>query len=116
LELEPRVPVIVDVVDFVTAFVVIVNVPVEAPAAMDTVDPTVAEVADEASLTLMAPVELPGTAFKVIVPVLEAPPTTDVGDKLSVEIANGATVKEAVFDTELNVPVIVVEVEADTTL
>ena len=91
-EPDPTVVVIFEVVLAVTAFVVIANVPVAEPAAIEKEAATVADVEDDFRVTVMA---LTGVAFSVTVPVEEAPPFTDVGESVNVEIANGLTVSVA---------------------
>ena len=103
----------VAVVAFVTALVVILNVPVEEPAATVKEVATVAEVDEEVTATVTA--LLFGTALRVTVPVDVAPPISVEGDRESAVIANGVTESVAVFDVPPYVAVIVMEIFAVTT-
>ena len=115
-ETEFKVPVIVEEVDFDTAFVVIVVVAAEEPAAIETDDATVALDNEDASVTLMAPVALLGTAFSVTVAADVLPPTTEVGERVIEEMAKGDTVRTTVFETPPEKAVMVVVVDPVTTL
>ncbi len=116
LEPEANVPVIVAEVDVVTAFVLTLNVAVDDPTATDTDAGTVADEVEDFSVTLIAPPELPGVAFRVTVPVEDAPPTTEEGDTEKPVIVNGKTVREVLSEVPLNDAFIVVEVDELTTL
>ena len=87
---------IVAVVTSATAFVVTLNVPLEAPTATDTVDGTEAEVVDDASLTEIAPLFDPGIALSVTTPEADAPPATEVGEIVKFVTSNGSTVRVVV--------------------
>jgi hypothetical protein len=93
-DVEPSVAVMVAVADVATTEVVIVNVPVEAPAAMVTVDGTTALELLEVKFTTVPPA---GAAlFKVTVPVEGVPPSTDVGETDTAVGTRGVKVSDAV--------------------
>jgi len=92
---------------------VILNVPVEEPAATMKEAATVAEVDDDVRATV-TPLFF-GTALRVTVPVDVAPPISVEGDRESAVIANGVTESVAVFDVPPYVAVIVMEIFAVTT-
>lgn len=74
---------IVDDVDVVTAAVFTVNVAVADPMATDTLAGTVADLDDDASLTVIAALFV--VALNVTVPVEELPPTKEAGDSAKLE-------------------------------
>lgn len=106
----------VEDVAVVTALVVTENVPVEAPAAIVIDAGTVADVEVDERVTVMAPVVVLGVAFKVTVAVEDAPPTNVAGESAMLVMAKGLTVNAAVLLAPLKAAVIVVEVDAVTTL
>ena len=75
------VPVMVAAVEAVTGLVVIVNVPVEKPAATVTVDGTVAVELLDVNATVVPPVG--AMPLRVTVPVEVEPPRTEVGATVS---------------------------------
>ena len=104
--------VMVAAVDVFTAVVVMVNVPVEAPAATVTVAGTVALVELELRDTDVPPVgALP---VRVTVPVEDVPPWTEVGETATVETAGEFTVRVAVAVAPPNAAVITGDDVADT--
>jgi len=94
-----------------TATVVTVKVAVVAPATTETEAGTVALALLLLNVTTKPPV---GAALeRVTVPVLEEPPTTEVGLSVSEDVVGAVMVRVAVLATELQVAVIVeVVVEA----
>ncbi len=111
-ETELNVPVMVAVVAEDTALVVIVKVPVVAPAAMVTEAGTVALVELLDRVTTRPPV---GAAEPMVaVPVLEAPPATLVGETVMLVRAGGVMVRVAVADVLLALAVMVAVVFAAT--
>lgn len=95
-----------------TAVVVIVNVPVVAPAATVAVAGTVAFVLFELRPTDAPPG--PAGPVRVIVPVVEVPPTTAVGLIVMVEMPAALIVRVAVWLVPFRAPVKVTCVTDDT--
>ena len=96
-ELEPSVAVSVALVAAETAVVVTVKVAVVAPAATVTDAGTVALVLLELRLTTEPPVG--AAADSVTVPVLDAPPATDVGLRAILLTVTGTVIaRDAVFE------------------
>ena len=88
-----------------TVRVVIANVAVVAPAATVTLAGTVADALLDASVTTRPPA---GAADdSVTVPVLDTPPATDVGFKVTELSVAAVIVRLAVWETPESVPVIV---------
>lgn len=93
-ELEPTVAVIVSDVEAATAVDVIVNVAVDLPEATVTEAGTVALVPLDLSVTTVPAV---GAAADIVtVPVLDTPPATEVGLKVTELTVYGFTVRTAV--------------------
>jgi len=91
-----------------TAFVVIVNFPVKDFSATLTLAGTVTDLESAASLTTIAPLLAPGSAFKVTSPEVLAPPVMLAGEIDRETTANGFTVRVAVWVTPPKEAVIVV--------
>jgi len=89
----------------VTGEVVTVNAAVVAPAATVTDDGTDAFELLDVRLTTFPP--LAAAPLRVTVPVADVPPTTAVGDTVTLVRAAGLTVNVAVFDVPFSVAVIV---------
>lgn len=108
----PSVAVIVLAVFAATAVVVTVNVAVVAPAATVTEAGTVAAALLDVSVTTRPPA---GAADdKVTVPVLDAPPATDVGFNVTDVSVGAVIVRLAVWETPESVAVIVADAFAAT--
>jgi len=107
-----NVPVMVTVVFELTPDVVTVNVPVVAPAGTVAVDGTVAFVLFELKLTVTP--EEPAGPVRVMVPVVDVPPTTADGLNVIVEMPGGLIVRLAVWLVPLSVPVMVARVREVT--
>jgi hypothetical protein len=88
------------------------NVPVDAPAGMNSVAGTVALVEVDANFTVTPPV--PAGPVKVTVPVEDTPPVTDGGETESAETVFGSTVSVAVKLTPTLEAVNVTSVLAET--
>lgn len=100
---EPIAALIVAVVTVFTAVVLIVNVAPVLPTPTVTVAGGLAAVAEEVILTLTPlPLELPGVAFSVTVPVLLVPPATEVGETVRSVTRNGLTVRLALAEVPFN--------------
>ena len=104
----------VAVVTAVTVVVLTTNAPVRLFAGTDTVAGTVALFDEDASLTLIAPLLVPGIALRVTVPVEDSVAPTVVGESERLTSWNGLTLNTTFCETPLNVAVIVVEFAADT--
>lgn len=110
--IAPFVAVIVLAVFAATAVVVTVKVAVVEPAATVTLDGTVAVALLDASVTTKPPAG--AAADSVTVPVLEAPPATDVGFNVT-DVSDAAViVRLAVWETPDSVAVIVADAFAAT--
>ena len=104
-EVKPSVAVIVELLDVLTALVLIVNVVEVLPVGTVTLLGTATELK-----LLVRPMTRPpaGAAVAMLmVPVLVFPPVTAVGLRLSAERGGGFTVSEAVFEPPLSLAVTV---------
>jgi hypothetical protein len=101
----PPVAEIVEVVVVFTFAVFTTNIPKVRPAGIVTVPGTVADPDELVTVTLNPSVG--AGELKVIVPVLEAPPLTDVGLKVSDFTVGGSIVNVADSDLVPSLPVIV---------
>ena len=79
-----------------TAEVFMVNVPVVFPAGQEGMAGTVTAIKVEATFTKMGPLDGPGAALSVMVPVALAPPVTEAGEMVKAVTTNGLTVSVAV--------------------
>lgn len=113
-EVPFRVPLIVAVVLAETAVVLTVNVAVVKPVGTVTVDGKVALPLLDAKVTTAPPVG--ATPLIVTVPVELLPPTTEVGESVTLTRDAGVIVRVAVFGVPDSVAVMVAEVEVDTAL